>query len=56
MPLHNAVYGTAVRAAEEDVFAWRTLFETAPRLLEFSLSSGLAGGEKKEGEEPHWGT
>lgn len=37
---------------KRDVFAWRALFEAALRSLE-SFSSGLAGGEKKEGEEPN---
>eukprot|EP00064_Thunnus_orientalis_P001251 superscaffoldBa00000083_g1253 len=37
-----------VHATEEDVFAWRTLFGATLRALESSLSTGLAGGEKKE--------
>lgn len=44
-----------MHATEEDVFAWRTLFEAALRALQSSLSSGLAEGEKKEGEEPNGG-
>lgn len=34
---------------KRDVFAWCTLFEAVLRALESSLSSGLAGGAKKEG-------
>lgn len=44
-----------MHVTEEDVFAWRTLFEAALRALERSLPSGLAGAEKKEGEEPDEG-
>lgn len=45
-----------MHATEEDVFAWRTLFKAVLHALESSLSSGLAGGEKKEGEELNGGT
>lgn len=45
-----------VHATEEDVFAWRALFNVAAlRALQSSLSSGLAAGEKKEHEEPNGG-
>ena len=40
-----------MHVTEEDVFAWRTLFEAALHALEFSLSSGLARGVRREGEE-----
>lgn len=45
----------SLHVREDDVFAWRALFEAALCALESSLSSGLAEGEKKEGEEAKGG-